>query len=219
MRPSWKGRRRRKNKNKMEKRFFNTTTRADENGDFVEGHGIVFDQRTELGDGFYEIIEANGYEGSGDVIVTFNHDFSRVLGRESAGTAEIKKTEKGILYRAMLPGTTFANDLKESLQRGDVKGSSFSFQVLDADYEETEDSGVLRRVKKYKVFEMGPVTFPAYWQTDAALKSVKRDFENAKAEIQGREKKAAQQALKNKKNDFTSRFNLFLLEVVGSESE
>ncbi len=168
--------------NAMEKRIYNTEVRA-ETGEGCVGYGIVFNSRTHLWGNVYEEIAPNGAELSEDIIVTFNHDFNMVLGRAGAGTATFTEDEKGVQYEVpQMPNTTYANDLKENLKLGNVRGSSFMFEVIDETWMDLEDGNVLRRVNKYKVYEMGPVTMPAYESTDSSLRMAKRSFESYQQE-------------------------------------
>ena len=56
----------------------------------------------------------------------------------------------------------------------DLTGSSFSFQVLDEAYEKVNGIRV-RNIRKVKLFDVGPVTFPAYQAADASS----RDYQAA----------------------------------------
>ncbi len=112
-------------------------------------------------------------ESGADVLALFNHDKNLVLGRRSVGTLELSVDEKGLEYRIEPGKTTVGSDVIEHVTRGDVQGSSFSFlptvdQIIrDGDLDVIEVRGVT-------VFDVGPVTRPAYAGTEAELRSVRQ---------------------------------------------
>lgn len=98
-----------------------------------------------------------------DVRGLFNHDPNYVLGKTGAGTMTLRATEQGLAYEvAELPAARA--DVLEAVQRGDVDGNSFSFSVPE-DGEEWDESGDKphRTIRRFaRVYDLGPVTFPAY---------------------------------------------------------
>ena len=200
---------------KMERRTINSEI-ASKEGQGCEGHGIVFNELTHLGENVYERILADGFNGTGDVVVTFNHNWDKVLGREASGTAKIEVTERGVKYVVdELPDTTYARDLKESLKRGDVAGSSFTFMIEKDSWKE-EDGKMIRTVEKYKVYEMGPVTLPAYQQTDTALRMAKSSLEAYQSEQEETGTVEVEVEEKEKTKDFTARHRKNVLEYYKS---
>jgi uncharacterized protein len=175
--------------NNMEKRFYKGfECRMTENGNGMEGLGIVTNSRTLLftdntGRSVYEEIApsavANYDLTKGDIISAFNHNFEKILGRTSANTLAITKDANGMRYSIpSLPNTSYGNDLKEQLARGDVKGSSFVFTIAEGGESWSEvEGGMLRTITQFEeIYEVGPVVFPAYVDTTAA----KRSLENLK---------------------------------------
>jgi hypothetical protein len=84
--------------------------------------------------------------------------------------------DKGLRYECLLPESR--GDLAELVQRGDLKGSSFSFVVSPDGGEEwkTENGQSIRVVKKIRaLLDCGPVTYPAYG--DASVSVAKRSYE------------------------------------------
>ena len=116
--------------------------------------------------GFRETFERGAFTNlDDDILVTVEHDNSKILGRTSAGTATFTDTPEGLRYEVELPDTTAARDLAESIKRGDVTGSSFEFVVhKDGDRWVEENGSVTRTVKKAgaAVRQAGPVSRPAY---------------------------------------------------------
>lgn len=143
----------------------------------VVGYAARFNQESELLWDFREVIEPGAFDGvlDDDVRALFNHDPNLVLGRTKAGTLRLSVDERGLRYEIDLPDTQVARDLVESLRRGDVSQSSFSFTV-DADGDEWEqrpDGTYLRRIKRIKrLYDVSPVTYPAYSTTEATVRSL-----------------------------------------------
>ena len=121
--------------------------------------------------GFKESVSRGAFKKTikeNDIRGLFNHDPSFVLGRNKAGTLELKEDEHGLHYLIKLPNTTYANDLKESISRGDISQSSFGFQVIKDNW---EDDFSKRTITEAKLFDVSPVTFPASEKTEVKLRS------------------------------------------------
>lgn len=108
-----------------------------------------------------------------DVLGLFNHDPNIVLGRRSAGTLPVLEERKVGLYAEILPPATRA-DVVESVRRRDVKGQSIAFRVKVDEFKSMgEGKPDIRTVKEVAALrDLGPVTFPAFPQTTATLRSV-----------------------------------------------
>lgn len=151
------------------------------------GYAAMFEREAVIAGFFREKIEAGAFReaiGRDDVRGLFNHDANFVLGRTTAGTMRLKEDKTGLRYEIDLPDTQFARDLMVSVKRGDISQSSFAFEVEspeDAPFDHSEmKSGKLplRTIKRAKLYDVSPVTFPAYEETSVSA----RDLEAAGAE-------------------------------------
>lgn len=110
-----------------------------------------------------------------DVRALFNHDPNQVLGRTSAGTLTLNTDAVGLRYEIMPGKTSVAADVIEHVKRGDVSGSSFSFSMEgdgESVFREIGDDLTVREIVKFgRLFDVGPVTFPAYDATTTGLRS------------------------------------------------
>jgi len=155
-----------------------TVTRADKEI-HIRGYAAVFFEEGNPGteymlwENYKERIAAGAFADvlKEDVRGLFNHDTDHILGRTKSKTLSIGEDEKGLWYDILAPGTQTAKDLVISIERGDVTGSSFSFLPEVTEILDTENQ-YIRTVKKVSaLFDVGPVTFPAYEGTEAAIRS------------------------------------------------
>ena len=146
-------------------------------GSTIEGYAAVFDSWSEsLGgnDPFIEKVCKGAFEETiqqDDIRALFNHDPNYVLGRNKAGTLTLQEDEKGLLVRITPPETQWAKDLLVSIARGDISQMSFGFTV-ESDRWLYEDNKDVRELLKVRLFDVSPVTFPAYTQTECGLRSI-----------------------------------------------
>jgi len=117
-----------------------------------------------------------------DVRGLFNHDDSLVLGRCKSGTMRLSVDRRGLRYEIDPPDTQTGRDLITLLQRGDVDGSSFAFLPDDTTYRQQGDTYVVER-NSVKLFDVGPVAYPAYASTEAGVRGV-GNVESVRRELQ-----------------------------------
>ena len=173
---------------KVEKRSFAIELRkCDDDKDKrqkMSGHAAIFGEEADIGGWFREVIAPGAFSESiqkDDVRALFNHDPNYVLGRNRAGTLKLKEDDKGLAIEIDPPDTTTARDLAISMERGDINQMSFAFQVLADEWVYGEDKELdLRTITKVKLYDVSPVTYPAYEGTDIGLRS--RDAARAKLE-------------------------------------
>lgn len=142
-------------------------TRDDANP-VIEGHFAVFDVETELFPHTYETIDRGAFDGAlvDDVRALINHDTTLVLGRNKAGTLELSTDDIGLFGRIYInTADTDAMNLYQRVKRGDVSQCSFGFDIIEEDRDYREDGTVHFKVKKVKLYEVSPCTFPAYPDT------------------------------------------------------
>jgi HK97 family phage prohead protease len=157
----------------------------------IVGHGSVFNTETVIAGRFREMVAPGAFSRAvqeDDIRVLFNHDANHVLGRQSAGTAVVAEDGDGLRYEADVnPDDPDALSIAAKIKRRDVTGSSFSFSIESDDDEEwvppAQRGGMpLRIIKRAKVYDVGPVTFPAYVQAEASARSLAKATEITEAE-------------------------------------
>lgn len=160
----------------IERRSFPGQVRAieREGRPIISGYAAVFGQVSEALGGFREVIEPGAFSEAilnDDVRALFNHDPNVVLGR-TPKTLRLREDENGLYYEIDPPDTQAARDLLVSLRRGDISQSSFGFTVTSQQWDGSNQDYVVRRIKSVRLFDVSPVTFPAYPTTSAEARAM-----------------------------------------------
>ena len=179
--------------------------------EYVEGVAAVVDQTTDIG-WFEERIAPGAFDEAlktSDIRALGNHDPNIVLGRTASGTAEVWVNESGQLAYRFTPdqGNPTHVSWVRSIQRGDISQSSFAFTVGTAQWSQSDkygDMGLRTIVKIKELYDVSPVTYPAYASTSISA----RDEESLKAE---RDRMTAEQ---NADADRISRSNAAKIQAV-----
>jgi uncharacterized protein len=110
-----------------------------------------------------------------DVRALFNHEPNNLLGRTKAGTLELKQDSIGLYFDIEPADTQTARDVYTLVKRGDITGCSFAFTVTKENVTELKKSGKIvrrREIEDVDLFDVGPVTYPAYSGTDVNARSM-----------------------------------------------
>ncbi len=158
--------------------------KQDENGrTVIRGYAAVYDSDSQDLGGFVERIAPGAFdkvlESNPDVFGRYNHD--RLLGRTSSGTVRLFPDERGLRYE--IDPKPADVDLLQSLERGDVRGSSFAFRTsgTNENWYKDEKGRMIREIRGFDFLgDVGPVDEPAYRSTEAYVS--KRALEIAQAE-------------------------------------
>ena len=146
---------------------------GDEAPDVLVGYAALFDELSEDLGGFRERIAAGAFAASigGDVRALFNHDTNLILGRTRANTLRLAEDQRGLQCEIIMPDTTTSRDLRESVRVGNVDQMSFGFRTKQDSWDEV-DGAIVRTLFEVELLDVSPVTFPAYPQTEIALRSM-----------------------------------------------
>ncbi|RZJ33730.1 MAG: HK97 family phage prohead protease [Flavobacterium sp.] len=189
-----------KNIEGAERRFFASEVRAAKKDDaapealpVIEGYAAKFNSETVIGR-YYQFREKIAPEAFNDVLnddvrCLFNHDPNHVLARciDGEGTLTLTVDAVGLKYSYVTPNRQYAKDLADAIEAGDVSQSSFAFEVESETWEEKEGEFPLRTINKYKkLYDVSPVTYPAYADTEVA----KRSFDEFKKDNEGSESRS-----------------------------
>lgn len=156
------------------------------------GHAAVFGQRTLIGRmpwGFYEEFDAGAFadtiaDGGAslglDQAMLVDHATYYVVSRAAAGTLRLSEDQTGLAVESDLDTRlSYVSDLVTNLGNGNITGMSIGMYVDEDTWsmeEISSDAGPIsvevRRITKASLAEVSAVTFPAFPQTDAALRDL-----------------------------------------------
>ena len=171
----------------MEQRYFKLSevaTRSENDSPIVEGFFVRYDDVYQVAEGATESIERGALTEAikGDVRALYNHNTDVVLGRTSAGTLELRDTEKGLWGSIKInPNDSQAMDIYARIARGDVSGCSFGFEIpIGGQRYETKDDGTVHWTitRVDPLYEVSPCVFPAYQATHVEARQ--QELENIK---------------------------------------
>lgn len=170
-------------------------TRADDDSEARTffGHAAVFNSRTSIGNplrwGFYEEIAPGAFTktlAEGDARFLVDHDSRLLVARVSAGDLQLAEDTIGLATTVdpLDEELSYVRDLVRNLDKKRITGMSFGFyvvrdewttievEVTGADGRVTTEQAELRRLLELRLLEVSAVTFPAYEDTDAGLRSL-----------------------------------------------
>jgi HK97 family phage prohead protease len=171
-------------------------------GSTMVGHFAVFDVWTEIhswyeGD-FLERLAPGAFrktlkENRDDLVVQFDHGYDPHVGDSPLGVIDdVREDDEGVWYEVplldtdynrdrilpMLSGRTIAGE-----DRGSVLGSSFRFRVVKDEWnrepkpsDDNPDGLPERTIREVRLYEFGPVVFPAYREASAGVRSLTDHF-------------------------------------------
>jgi HK97 family phage prohead protease len=174
--------------------------KADAEPSRIVGYAAVFNREANIAGFFREKIAPGAFKTAlkeDDVRALFNHDPNYVLGRTAAGTLTLTEDDTGLRYDAEPPDTQWAKDLLVSIERGDVNQSSFGFMVVREEWTKPEDRAELplRTILEARLFDVSPVTYPAYEETTAEARVVAEALAKAEAVLDRAHEDAARGAM------------------------
>jgi len=145
----------------------------------IVGYAAVFDKPSE-DMGFIEYVRKGAFKKAlmrSDARALFNHDTDTLpLGRQSAGTLLLKEDESGLYYEIIPPDTQAARDLMTSIDRGDIKESSYGFTVAVDEWDYTNPKVTKRTIIEIEeIYDVSPVVFAAFNDTTVALRKMEEN--------------------------------------------
>lgn len=153
-------------------------TREDGEEKRIEGYFAVFNSNYQIWNDWSESVAPGAFSDTlgDDIRCLIDHETMYVLGRNKAGTLELREDSHGLWGSVLInPNDSAAMDLYARVQRGDVNQCSFGFDILDEETEYRDDGSVHWTIKKVKLYEVSCVTFPAYAET--SIQARKNDYQ------------------------------------------
>ena len=145
--------------------------RAEGDSRRIVGYAAVFDTLSVELWGFREMVAPGAFAETleDDVRALWNHSELMVLGRTKSGTLALREDEVGLWTETDPPAS--AGALLETIERGDVDQMSFGFRTLKDTWRVDENEMLIRTLLKVKLYDISPVTFPAYPATSVGVRS------------------------------------------------
>ena len=123
-------------------------------------------------------------ENRSDIKVLFQHGEDPQVGDKPLGVIhELREDDEGPYYEVSLLNAPYVrNDILPGLEAG-LYGASFRFQVMREEFADkvkeskhNPDALPERTIKEVRLFEFGPVTFPAYASATAGVRSLTDEY-------------------------------------------
>ena len=146
--------------------------RAEGDGMTFTGYASVFNSPSEDLGGFIEYVAPGAFKRSlqsrNEVKLLWNHDSGEPLASLRGGTMQLVEDERGLKVTATLPQTSRGKDVAELLRTKVIDSMSFGFNVIKDSWSR---DGQTRTLESVRLFEVSIVSFPAYAETVAQVRS------------------------------------------------
>ena len=158
----------------------NFKTREDGEVKRIEGYFAVFNSVYEITPDMTESVAEGAFSKTldGDVRALIDHETMYVLGRNQAGTLELREDDKGLWGSILInPKDQDAMNLYSRVERGDVNQCSFGFEILSEETDFRDDGTVHFTITEVRLHEVSVCTFPAYAETSVQARKEDRAHE------------------------------------------
>lgn len=164
---------------------------------YIEGYFAVYNQEIELWPGAYEEIAPGAFNNTlgNDIRALIDHESRLVLGRNTAGTLELKADSHGLWGKIKINrDDTDAMNLYARVKRGDVDQCSFGFNIIKEETDWRDDGTVKWTIQEIDLHEVSVVTFPAYENT--GVQARKKQVEQYRQRLLDAKKKQLKERLR-----------------------
>ena len=150
----------------------------------ISGYAVTFNQPSQPIP-FIEYIDEHALDDVdfSKTLLLYGHDFNKILARADSHTLNIKVDQHGLFFTATLADTTLANDVREDIIAGNLKGCSFGFNIApNGDSWDTDkDGNTIHYVNKISdVAELTITPIPAYTSTSVQVERDLKEYLNNK---------------------------------------
>lgn len=203
-----------------EVRFYTFEVRAERDerrGNYITGKPIVYNQATDIGGYFREIIEPGAVDAGTDlrdVPLLVGHDMrmiplARSRNNNANSTMQLTPVADGLDMRADVDteNNATAKALYSACGRGDITGMSFAFFADKERWEDLDTEYPTRHIEHFRqIVEVSAVTFPAYdgsrimtgRDEESALESARSSLESARNELENERRRQKNDERRNK---------------------
>jgi HK97 family phage prohead protease len=156
-----------------------TVTRAADNADglTLDGYAAVFDTPTRI-DSWEGVFDEQISRGAfaktlkeRTPVIQFDHGHHPLVGSIPIGTMQrAEEDDHGLHIVARLHDNWLIQPVRDAIRDGSIDGMSFRFSVVKEQLDEAGDVP-LRTIQEVKLYEAGPVVWPAYEATSVGVRS------------------------------------------------
>lgn len=151
--------------------YSNLELRAESDGNTIVGYAAIWDSPSEPMP-FIEYVKRGAFSKTlndgADVRLLVDHE-GVPLARTKSGTMTLVEDERGLRMEAKLdPSNPDAARIMSAMKRGDLSQMSFAFRTVKDNW--NNDRSV-RELREVQLFDVSVVTFPAYEETVAELRT------------------------------------------------
>lgn len=164
----------------------------------IVGYAVLWDQQSVPIWGMFTEKFARGAftNHMADVYASWCHEDDEILGR-TPSTLTLTEDDRGLKYEILPPN--WASNHIETIQRGDVRGSSFIFRAIREEWDESDPKMPVRTVMEAELLEVSPVVNPAYPQTSVGMRSAQDVFSTFNERSRSKDSDAAKIAIRRKR--------------------
>jgi len=116
-------------------------------------------------------------ESRDSIKILFNHGYDPNIGEKPLAKPELEEDAEGVRYEGELFDCEYCRELVPGLEAGQY-GASFKFRVVKESFDEEPDPSdsnpdglPVRVIEELKLYEGGPVVFPAYASASAGVRA------------------------------------------------
>ncbi len=192
---------------------------AEDGKKYIEGYAMLWEQLSVTLGYYYKFREKfqkgafDEYLSAGlDTKFLVDHDTGKVLGRSAKGTLTLSSDDTGLKYSLEIPTTSLGNDAYEDVRCGNKEFISVGFKATKDDWNEADESNVIRTVIKANLPEISLTAWPAYESTSASTRSIEdpyKDYIEAKNKEKTPETNYKMQNLRVKMNFLNKRYSKY----------
>ena len=148
----------------------------------IVGYAAKFNRDSQDFGGWIERIAPGFFDGlldDSDTIAAFNHSQNLIFGRNKVNLT-LSVDDIGLMYKVVMPDTTTGQDVKKLVRAGIILKSSFAFTTAEESFTKGDPANGIPHIrtllKGEKLYDVSPVTMPAYEDTSVAARSMKKNI-------------------------------------------
>lgn len=128
--------------------------------------------------GFVEFIERGAFKKTlargDDVRALKNHDSNLIFARSTNDTLKMSEDEVGLRVEISPPDTQTSRSVIEDVRAGLLTQMSFAFEMISerVDHPKEKGESITRTLLEVNLFDVSVVAYPAYVDTEIAVRSI-----------------------------------------------